>query len=590
MVWHSRAHAPAGAVLSALLTAALAVSSDAPPSTPDLDEAAEWNTAWEDLAVQPITVRAGTVGRLPGLPGSQDSLTQHLAASGLPLPTEVRPYIRQEGRSRLLWRTRMVLPDPTDPNPWRRAATYGRLLASTGECWNGGLVIERDGGEPGFADYASGTLGYRSADGREHFVVGHVRAHVGTGLLTSRMSAFWVDLSAIRPRGTSLSPALAATESGELFGVAGLVRRNTWEALLLAVRPRWDATVDDAGIVTTLRTQGIHVTDAERRARGRLTERYFLAHIGWSPLGAIDLGASAARSQFNLPTRLTLTASAPVNDQMLTGLDVHVQRKPLDVWGEVVRDARGPVGMVGAATYEFYPASLVAAAWSYDPGLVLPHGVGWSFRNEPIDERAAFVGVRWRQGRFGAEAIGARYRQEHASRIDSLPETGTWEEVRATYSLTSRTSLRARWRQRSEDRPSRGSGLEALRTEVRGEVAWERDWWEFAWRADRVVARPYGSGTLIALSCTRRRSERFHLSAQLAAFRSTTSGAALYLYEVRAPGYGAIAMLTGTGLASFGRIGGTVYGVDWSLAAHCVTHRSREAHLTLTAQIEYGFL
>lgn len=585
-VWRSRTEVPAGAILGAILSVTLSLASEPLTGIPEPGEAAQWNATWEDLAAQPIRVGAGEIERFAELPGVDDSLARRLASPTAVLPAFVHPYVRREGQARLLWRARAIFPDPASLTLWQRSATHSRLLVSAGR-WDGGLVLERDSGEPGVVDYVSGALAYRSSEGGADLVFGHIRAHVGSGLLASRPSAFWMDLSGIRPRPTSLSGTLAATESGELFGGAGMVRRGTWELLLLVTHPRWDATVTEDGIVTNLRTDGVHVTDAERQAEKRLGETYALAHLGWLPGGSSAFGVSVAQSRFSLPVRLSLSETDPVNGQTLAGLDVRLRREPLDVWGEVVRDMRGPTGAVGATTYELPPVTLVAAGWSYGRDLVLPHGVGWSFREEPTDEKALLAGARWRCGRLRADAFGAGYRQDRASRVDSLPREGTWEELRARYQLTREVSVRGRWKHRTTVRRGQGGGAEASRREYRAEVLWEPGVWAVGSRAEWVDANRDGTGVLAALSCARGGSERLTVDAQLAAFRSTTSDAALYLYDVRAPGYGAIRMLNGTGAAWSGRLGGRCSSLDWSLAASGVTRWSGSTDVTLAAQLEY---
>ena len=579
----------------------------------DPAEASQWNAAWDDYSTQPIIlVLAENASHaraedLTNLPGVDDSLAARILAR-LPrpdspnvrltdssLPSFIRPYVRVSGRPGILWRTRGVLSDPAASDRWRRSGTYSRLIASDGKGWDGGLVIERDAGEPGFADYVSGALGYRSPGERWQLVFGHVRAHIGTGLLASRASASWIDLDAFRPRSTLLSATLASTESGELFGVAGRIRPGAWDVLLVVAHPRWDATVDTTReVVTNFRTDGIHVTDAERRARHRLAETYALARVGWSPAESCALGVSAARGDFSLPTMLTLTAREPVDRQDVLGLDVRWRRELFGLWGEAVRDMRGPKGAAGAAEYLVHPVKLVAAGWWYGPDLVLPHGVGWSFRDEATDERAALVGLRWKSGgRLSADVFGARYRQEHASRSDSLPRQGTWEELRWKYRLSDALSLRGWWKHRTRWQPGLGSRSESSRREWRAELLWNRDSWTIRPRGDWVRATPKGYGLLLGLAIERcgsgrRESEALAVSAQLAAFRSTSSDAALYLYDVCAPGYGAMRMLDGTGLAWSGRLGGRLGRARWSLAANGLARRSQGIDVTLTAQLEYA--
>jgi len=592
---------PSLLAVTALVALALAgrPSADLPPETTDPAEAEQWNQAWDDYATQPLDPRSARRDELVDLPGADDSLAATIAGAGSSSPSDfLAPYLRIDRLPRMTWRTRASLADPDAADRWRRAATHGRFRFTDGDAWDGGLVIERDSGEPGVVDYASGALGYRSADGRRTFVLGHARAHVGTGLLASRAGVPWLSLDAVRPRSPSLSATLAATESGEPFGAATLLRGDRWDLLVLVARPRWDATMDTVrGVATTLRTDGTHVTNAERRARHVLAEERALVHAGWMPADGAYLGASAVLSRFSMPVRLALVATKPTRRLAFLGVDARLDGAAWSAWGEAVRDARGSAGLVAGAEYRLLPATLVLAGWSYDPTLVLPYGAGWSFRGEATDEQAVLAGLRLHRGRFRAEALGARWRQTHATRLDSLPREGRWEEVRLGWREGRGIALSARWKQKATWQPGLGGAAERARSEWLAECTLSRGRWTVRPRIDVVDADPAGSGVLAGARVAADIAPQLALGAHLAAYRSTDADAALYLYDLRAPGYGAISGLYDTGIAWGVRLGsgplagarGRAARIAWSLAFSGTARRGRGSDLALTAQIDVGW-
>ena len=104
-------------------------------------------------------------------------------------------------------------------------------------------------------------------------------------------------------------------------------------------------------------------------------------------------------------------------------------------------------------------------------------------------------------------------------------------------------------------------------------------------RVDVVRSQPAGTG-LLAATYLRMDIGRWLVAGEVAGFRSTDSAAALYLYEYRAPSYGVVRALHGTGVAWNGRMACDLNRSSLSIGVAGVYRRGAGTSMTLTAQVE----
>lgn len=139
-----------------------------------------------------------------------------------------------------------------------------------------GGAVERDPGEEETLDHVGGYLRWDVGDAadddgsvRVAIVAGDVVAEWGQHLIAGA-PAF----------GTSKGPVLSdrlrgydgAAEAVGRRGAAASVRIGAFAAVVLASRTLLDASLDDDGRVTAIRTSGTHVTEGERLGRDALCE------------------------------------------------------------------------------------------------------------------------------------------------------------------------------------------------------------------------------------------------------------------------------------------------------------------------------
>jgi hypothetical protein len=585
---------PAGRLCAVLLCAICllpSVVAATDPSTglvasefPDPEQAERWNEIWDELAANSIDPRIATLSELLLVPGideeqareiirhAQSSVDNDSPPSASPTSTTRPPVLNL--------RMRAISDHIPSYGKWRDTGAYTRLTISPNHQWTGGVLLERDKGEPNAIDHVAWSIGRKSDDDRLAVVVGNTKAHVGTGLLQSSSRIGWINLSMFRPRQPVVAPSLTTSESGEFRGVAAQYRGTNLDIIALISRSGWDATVDDSGTVTRLRTDGIHISSAEHAAKNSVHETYAITRVGLHRAN-IWTGISAATSGFS--RHITPFNGTPENRYTWLGTDISYDTDQARVSTELVRERGGKSGAAGSARYRHSHIEFILAGWHYDDGLLLPHGSGWSFRGEPVGERAIAGGVRLRHGRIEAEAFGARYRQVNASRSDTQPRQGRWEQYECRFRLSRDLTFATRWRDRRTDRPGLGSLESDRRRELRGAVTLFIDDIRIRSRLDIIRETPSANGQLggIDMSAT---WHTMRMRIHAAAYRE--HGAPLYLYELRAPAYGYVRALYGTGATYGCNIGAPVGLTHFSVGAGFVSRRGRGTDGTVTLNLD----
>ena len=551
--------------------------------TPDPEEAESWNAVWEEYSAFPIDVRNAPITELATLPGITDSLARSLRTTPFDrIPQPLREYVKSDASYSANLRTRVSVRDPYQIGAYPDAAAYTRLTMSLVDRWTGGVLVERDAGEPRLADHTAWTLAYHTTDGAFHAVGGQIGAHIGTGLVVARSGPMWIDPTTIRMRNASIRPSLASAESGALVGGAVHVRRPIADVVIIVAQPRWDAVVNDSGVVTTIRDDGIHISSGQRAARHQLHERLGVARMGFGTGDQTDVGITFATSAYDHPISVGSPRAPLRTSSHSIGIDGAIQQERALLGGEVVRQADGGLAAMALARYRFESTDFTIAGWSYDEDVFLPHGNGYSFRGDASGERAALVGVRTGVRRASIDVWGARFNQTYANSSDPFPRVGWVENAKIELQLTPTISLAARARHRGTSHP--GIGQRKSRSEIRITpiVEWERV--VVKPRIDYVCASPSGTGSLVGVfGSIETRSVR--VRGEIVAYRSTSSDAALYLYDYRAPGYGFSRALYGTGVGWTSQLAYNWRSITCSASVGGVSRQGRGTDVTATFQV-----
>ncbi|MFH1502377.1 MAG: helix-hairpin-helix domain-containing protein [Candidatus Eisenbacteria bacterium] len=178
----------------------------------------------------------------------------------------------------------------------RAASVFTRLRLSGGDAWRAGAAFERDAWETDLLDHTAFHVSWRApepgrGDHRLACVAGHVMVDWGQGLLLT--GGRFADTSSFPRRRDRARGYDGAGETSSRTGVHVAAGRGAVDVDLLGTLTRFDATVDDEGRVSAIRTSGHHRTSGERDGRDALSERCAGARAFVSPTASLSFGLSA---------------------------------------------------------------------------------------------------------------------------------------------------------------------------------------------------------------------------------------------------------------------------------------------------------
>lgn len=258
---------------------------------------------------------------------------------------------------------------------------FARLKASVGERLSVGAGLERDAGEPRLVDHGSFHITWTSGARRSErpglrVIVGDLRVRWGQGLV-ARGGGFGG--AASYPFLTDRASGYGgACEYGVRRGLIAELERGGARALVLVARTRFDATLDDDGLVTALRSTGYHRTDGEIAAADALEEDAIGARVVFTVRRGVEVGATAVRLSYDPafaapdPVRAHFRFAGSLLDVL--GADVRVTGSAWRFGGEVARTSKGGRAFLGAAVFAAGRARVRAGAAYVSPAYDTPLG------------------------------------------------------------------------------------------------------------------------------------------------------------------------------------------------------------------------
>lgn len=260
-------------------------------------------SAWQDLLAQPLDlnhVAGAELFRLPFLTFAQveDFLATRDSVVYFENLAQALQALHLTGDTLAAGRLLFTVSLPAAPVLWQSAVrTRLSRPATTAANWPGsalrsytsiqiernnlrlGLLAEKDPGEARWDDHRLFHLAWQveKPHAAWHAVVGSYRVEWGMGL--ALWSPYGVTIAsdvhaAARRRSRGPRPTLSANESAALQGAAFAARHRGVEFSGFGSSRLLDATLDDAGYVTGLRTSGYHRTATERALARNLRENF----------------------------------------------------------------------------------------------------------------------------------------------------------------------------------------------------------------------------------------------------------------------------------------------------------------------------
>lgn len=258
------------------------------------------------------------------------------------------------------------------------------------------LVIEKDAGEPRFADHAAGFLWIRPAEGLE--------LSAGDFALESAMGlAFGGWGGAVRGPGPSgagawkslvARPRASSSESGGLRGLLAACRSGRLEAALFYSNRALHAHLDDASVLTSFYQAGLFRTASEEALRFRTRERAVGARLSVRIAESLQLGASASQSAFLHPVGVPSLGGRRTRCFSLAAVDALVSVRRVELGAEYATDkwGKGAVAVAMHARLSGGLGALASVRWA-QKGFVSLHGLPAS---ESGEHSSITMGLRWK--------------------------------------------------------------------------------------------------------------------------------------------------------------------------------------------------
>lgn len=289
-----------------------------------------------------------------------------------------------------------------------RFKLYNRTQLETNRNFSAGMIVEKDPGEPMFGkginaiDLMSGYFHYKKEKGwfREA-LAGRYFASAGQGLVLQtgmpmRKSSM---TTSIRNRRATFRPSLSASEAMPMQGGYAVFGYNDFEIIPFYSMKNRDGRIDENGILTSLREDGLHRTESEIAQRHNVMQQVAGGKISWSGRW---INLEAGHMNFRLDRSLQPNAQ-PYNQFYFRGkenanswLGYMISLKDLLFFGEVASNEM--------RHYAFYNGLV----WGPAPGfsLSLSHRLFSTHYNSPLagpmtesnsfqGEEGVYCGIRW---------------------------------------------------------------------------------------------------------------------------------------------------------------------------------------------------
>src|SRR5208283_5266972 len=182
-----------------------------------------------------------------------------------------------------------------------RVAQYDRLIINTPR-WSGGILFDKDAGEPLDAGFVSGYIGFGNDGIVKRFVAGDYTINNGEGLMLSSprsSSKGGSVLYQIKATGRTIVPHLATDEYHYFQGAAMTMEFYPAALTIFLSRKAVAATLDSAGSITSFYTSGLFRSQTEMEKRNAANETT-IGGIADFRIGSTNrVGLSALKAEYD---------------------------------------------------------------------------------------------------------------------------------------------------------------------------------------------------------------------------------------------------------------------------------------------------
>ncbi len=311
------------------------------------------------VRVAPAAVAGGEPGSMSTVPGLDDEGNAAVLESDL-------ADQRHHGTWEYIIRVRGAVLERDALN------LYQRLVWQRDEHLETGILIQRDPGEPNWADFVALYIRGRSQRRKVDWVAGDLLPGWGQGLVCARSVGMGSLPLRLRASDSELMEYRSSRENRAIRGIAVRRQSGRWSWSLLAGRSARDGRLNAAGEVVTLPESGYHVTATERAGRKLLSLDVAATRLRYDT-GRRVLGISLMRTRFSKPVDLRRPERRPWgfhgDSQALTAVDYSIWIRRLLLQGETAIAGSGHKAAVMEARLRWGGFRWRTVVRCYDPGF-----------------------------------------------------------------------------------------------------------------------------------------------------------------------------------------------------------------------------
>ncbi len=427
-------------------------------------------------------------------------------------------------------------------------AQYDRLVINTPR-WSGGMLFDKDAGEPWDAGFVSGYIGFENEGFIKKFVAGNYTINSGEGLTLSSprsSSKGGSVLYQIKATGRTIVPHLATDEYRYFQGAAMTMELYPAAVTIFLSRKEVAATLDSSGSITSFYTSGLFRSQTEIEKRNAANET-IIGGIADVRIGRTNrIGLSALKTAYDKQ----VDAQSPFFcGKSISALGAHADFvfDSFSLFGELAGNSFNTQSDVAGFIYQVSKRlSLSSQLRSYSRKYVNPYAYGFGEQNGIVNsEDGRYLGMEY-QASNGCK-ISASYDEFTLPSAGAFTMPGSEYVVRCEGALT--TSVNASLQFKDNCKTEVNTVLDAEQSSQKILEARDQEnlrfscslalnkWVEFIQRIEFTkvsysISRNRGEGTLMftEMNCSPPHS-RFYCTARMIFFDTQSYDSRLYEYE-----------------------------------------------------------
>ncbi len=456
--------------------------------------------------------------------------------------------------------------------PGSQYKIYNRLIVRSGvgeslEIEAGGLT-EKDPGERALTDFTTGYLHFQSRSAGLRCILGSYVVEAGQGLVFWRSSGPTKGSEVIssvskNPRG--IQPSASADENGLLQGIAVQSTLEWFEVTALYSNKNVNASLDNAGNISSFDASGLFRTPAELKKRSASKEKIIGLSSNIRIREGVRVGIHGYRTEFGNALNLSGVNGIRGRSAWIAGADYALTAENAAAYGELAVDKERNTAYVGGIVIEPVPALTVSVGVRlYPTSFVSLHGFGFGESGSRLqNERGVYAAARvhicsWL-------AMSGYYDQflfPGPTNISPLPTSG--HEALMSVDVTPKTSIGIQFQLKQRTRSDKQDVLDQFSRTVshigtRNQFNWRAtlEWWpssSIRWKSrleqvlvDYSIAGAPSKGALFFQDVRVKATKEMSLDARVVVFDTESYDSRLYEFEGDLRGAFSNPALTGRG-------------------------------------------